>query len=229
MNSPTPVESSIVLDNLRRIADAIVSFFGRNCEVCLHDLRSLRHSLIYIAGDVTGRKPGAPATDLLVRTLQQDCVEDLRNYQTTSGNGRPLKSSTVFIRNAWGEPLFAFCINFDTTDFFNASQALQPFVNSFEQTPETSETFALVPEETIGSLVKRSILALGKQPVTMTSTEKTRLIALLEQDGVFRLKGAVEEVARHVGVSRYTIYHYLRKIRQVGSNHPSTSTEDSTP
>lgn len=229
MNSPVPSESGIAFDNLRRIADAIVSFFGRNCEVCLHDLSSLRHSLVYIAGDVTGRKTGAPATDLLVRALQQNCAEDLHAYQTTSGNGRPLKSSTVFIRSACGEPLFAFCINFDTTDFFNASQALQPFVNSLEQTPETSETFALAPEETIECLVKRSILALGKQPVTMAPDEKTRLIALLEQDGVFRLKGAVEQVARHVGVSRYTIYHYLRKIRKSQPEHPSTSTEDPTP
>lgn len=213
MKSPKPTDNRTLLDNLKRIADAIVGFFGRNCEVCLHDLSSLRHSLIYIAGDVTGRKTGAPATDLLVRALQQHGVEDLHNYQTSTGNGRPLKSSTVFIRGADGEPLFAFCINFDTTDFFNASQALQPFVNTLEQTFETSETFALAPEETIESLVKRSILALGKQPVTMTSDEKTRLIALLEQDGVFRLKGAVEQVARHIGVSRYTIYHYLRKIR----------------
>lgn len=213
MNSPIAIQETISVDNLKRLADAVVGFFGPSCEVCLHDLRSLQRSLVYIAGDVTGRKPGAPATDLLVRALQQQRVEDLHNYRTNTGNGRALKSSTVFIRDAAGKPLFAFCINFDTTNFFNASQALQPFVNSFEQAAETSETFALVAEETIESLVNRSILALGKQPATMTTEEKTRLIGLLQQDGVFRLKGAVEQVARLVGVSRYTVYNYLRKIR----------------
>ena len=213
MNSPITIKETISVDNLKRLADAVVGFFGPSCEVCLHDLSSLQRSLVYIAGDVTGRKSGAPATDLLVRALQQQPVEDLHNYRTNTGNGRALKSSTVFIRDTAGKPLFAFCINFDTTNFFNASQALQPFINTFEQTAETSETFALVAEETIESLVNRSILTLGKQPVTMTTDEKTRLIGLLEQDGVFRLKGAVEQVARLVGVSRYTIYNYLRKIR----------------
>ncbi|KAB2891314.1 MAG: transcriptional regulator [Desulfobulbaceae bacterium] len=213
MNSPIAIEETISVDNLKRLADAVVGFFGPSCEVCLHDVRSLQRSLVYITGDVTCRKPGAPATDLLVRALQQQRVEDLHNYRTITGNGRALKSSTVFIRDAAGKPLFAFCINFDTTNFFNASQALQPFVNSLEQSVETSETFALVAEETIESLVNRSILALGKQPATMTTEEKTRLIGLLQQDGVFRLKGAVEQVARLVGVSRYTVYNYLRKIR----------------
>lgn len=217
-------DNAALLRNLKGIADAIVGFLGRNCEVCIHDLGSLQKSVVYIAGDVTGRKPGAPATDLLVRALQQDdCqLKDLANYRTTSNDGRSLKSTTVFIRDAAGKPVAAFCINLDTTEFFNASQMLQPFLNNLDTTEEKSETFAKSLDETIESLFARAVLTMGKQPISMGTQEKIRLIGLLEQDGAFRLKGAVEQVARLAGVSRYSIYNYLKKIRYHG-NQPLPS------
>ncbi len=93
MNPALTAENTALFDNLKGIADAIVSLLGRNCEVCIHDLTSLQKSLVYIAGDVTGRKPGAPATDLLVRALQQEDheIRDLADYRTTSNDGRVLE------------------------------------------------------------------------------------------------------------------------------------------
>ena len=124
-------EKEYIFSNLQRLADAVVFLFGKNCEACVHDLTSLQNSLVYIQGDVTHRKPGAPATDLLVKMLKQNFsqAEDRHNYKTTTTDGRSLKSTTTFIRDSTGRPLAAFCINLDTTDFFNASKALLPFIN----------------------------------------------------------------------------------------------------
>jgi predicted transcriptional regulator YheO len=47
----------------------------------------------------------------------------------------------------------------------------------------------------------------------MSTKEKMQLTELLDRKGAFRLKGAVEQIALMCGVSRYTIYTYLRKIR----------------
>lgn len=219
-------ENTVLIDNLRGIADAIVCFLGRNAEVCIHDLTSLQRSLVYIAGNVTGRKPGAPATDLLVRTLQQEdhAISNLHNYQTMSSNGRPLKSTTVFIRNTAHKPVAALCINLDTTEFFNASQVLLPFINNMEAPRQESETFARSLEETVESLFSRAVLAMGKQPFSMSTEEKTGLVERLERDGTFRLKGAVGQVAAMAGVSKYTIYNYLKKIRLRQSAGASSNT-----
>ena len=216
MPSTLLTENTTLFHNLKGIAEAIAGFLGRNCEVCIHDLASLQNSLVYIAGNVTGRKPGAPATDLLVRTLQQQDSEirDLHNYRTVSNDGRALKSSTVFIRNEAGRPVAALCINLDTTDFFNASQMLLPFLNNLETPQNGNETFAHSLEETIESLFARAIMTVGKQAVSMNTAEKIRLVMILEGDGAFRLKGAVEQVARMTGVSRHSIYSYLKKIRR---------------
>jgi predicted transcriptional regulator YheO len=209
-------EFQTIIENLRQMADGVVSMFGRNCETCIHDLTSLQNSLIYVQGNVTQRKPGAPATDLLVKLLKQqgNSAEDIHNYRTITEDGRSLKSSTTFIRNSTGTIVAAFCINFDTTDFFNASQTLMPFLNDSENGGiPGSETFAHSIEDTVEALFMQGMEEVGKHPTTMSVEEKTTLIRLLEEQGTFQLKGAVEQVALLMGVTRYTVYNYLKKIR----------------
>ena len=109
----------LMLANLQRIADIVVATFGKFCEVAIHDFSDLKHSLVYISGDVTRRKPGAPITDLVLREWRRagEKVHDLANYKTITRNGRILKSSTIFLRNKHGKIIGAFCINFDMTEF----------------------------------------------------------------------------------------------------------------
>lgn len=212
-------EREQLLNQLKTIGNAIVAMFGKNCETCIHDLNDLHHSLIFINGSVTGRQIGAPATDLLVKMLKtENLPEDMHNYRTVTGDGRTLKSSTTFIRDRAGQPLFAFCINFDTTDYFNASQAISQFlVNDFNGSSQSQpsgneETFAHSPAETIEALFQQAVMEIGKQPATMTTDEKTDLVEILERNGALQFKGAVEQIALLAGVSKYTIYNYLKKI-----------------
>jgi predicted transcriptional regulator YheO len=210
------MEKESIFQNLQRIADAIVALFGKNCEACVHDLTSLQNSLIYIRGDVTHRKPGAPATDLLMKMLKQNSgkAEDMQNYKTTTADGRSLKSATTFIRDSTGRPIAAFCINLDTTDFYNAGQALLPFINIQENNHQTStETFAHSASETVEALFFQAVEKIGKHPATMNVDEKTSLIGQLEENSTFLLKGAVEQVARMMGVTKFTVYNYLKKVR----------------
>lgn len=213
-------EKECIFINLQRMADAVVSLLGKNCEACVHDLTLLENSLVYIQGDVTGRKPGAPATDLLIKMLQQNSgkAEDNYNYKTTTADGRSLKSTTTFIRDSINTPIAAFCINLDTTDFYNASQALMPFINIQENSHQGKiETFAHAAGETVEALFIQAVEEIGKHPATMNVDEKTELTRLLEENGTFLLKGAVEQVAQMVGVTKFTVYNYLKKVRSHNS------------
>lgn len=213
-------EKECIFMNLQRMADAVVSLLGKNCEACIHDLTLLENSLVYIQGDVTGRKPGAPATDLLMKMLQQNSgkAEDKHNYKTTTADGRSLKSTTTFIRDTTGQPVAAFCINLDTTDFFNAHQALMPFINTQEKSHQAkTETFAHAAGETVEALFFHAVEEIGKHPATMNIDEKTELTRLLDKNGTFLLKGAVEQVAQMLGVTKFTVYNYLKKVRSFNS------------
>ncbi len=208
-------EHQQIFQNLRQIADAVHALFGPNCEVVIHDLSDLQKSLVYMQVDVTGRTVGAPATDLLTKLLQQspDKCDHHHNYKSVTSDGRCLKSATTIIKDSKGKPVAAFCINLDTTEYFNAIHALLPFIHDLETGKYPSkETFADSPADTIRTLFVRAVEEIGKQPGAMSIEEKTRFIEMMKQSGVFQFKGAVEQVAGLMDVTKCTVYNYLKKV-----------------
>lgn len=210
-------EKELIFNTLKQIADAIVNTFPRAFEVVIHDLSQPQKSIKYIVGDVTKRKIGGPLTDLAIKLMHQEGknINDRYNYRTTTSNGRSLKSSTSFIRNSNGDIVAGFCINLDITDFINISNILNDFTlttNYNFNGSEKTETFALTIDETIQALFQQAIAKVGKQSAYMNTEEKIELVKELEANGLFQIKGGVDHVALVLGVTKYTIYNYLKKI-----------------
>jgi predicted transcriptional regulator YheO len=209
-------EKELILEMLKQVADAIVNFWKYHCEVAVHDLTQLDRSLVYIAGDVTKRQPGSPITDLVVKALRRDGdrVQDLLSYRTVAKDGRVLRSSTFFFRGKNGKVIGALCVNLDTTEFMKAIQFVEMFIRTNDGVEQNQrETFAASVSETIESLVGQIVAEIGKQPSTMSKEEKVQFIKALEGRGVFLIKGAVDHAAAIMGVSKFTVYGYLQKIR----------------
>jgi len=201
---------------LTQIADAIVETFPRAFEVVIHDLSQPHKSIRHIVGDVTKRRAGGPVTDLVVKALQLEGenIRDRHNYRTTNKDGRTLKSTSVFIRDGTGAVAAAFCINFDMTDFLSLVHALEIFTTT-ANTPSGAgkvETFATSIGETIVALFEQEAVKIGKQAAYMTTDEKKRLVKGLKESGVFQIRGGVDQVAHLLGITRYTVYNYLKHI-----------------
>ena len=83
-------------------------------------------------------------------------------------------------------------------------------VNTLEHFPvDTNELINKTLEEVIAKIAK-------KQDVP--NTDKNKLIVLeLYNKGIFNIKGTIDLVAKEIGVSRYTIYNYIRetKVKQI--------------
>lgn len=203
-----------IFEGYIRLAKTLVATFGRNCEVAIHDFELLPKSLVHLEGTITRRSPGAPITDLVIRALRRggDDIEDQLNYSTSTPDGRPLKSSTSFIRDAEGVVIGAFCINFDISPFLNTQAAIEEFVQTVDS-ENGHETFASSLGETVDSFVAQSTTKMGKLPSAMSKDERVRFVGLLEEQGAFLIKGAVDQVARAMGVSKYSVYNYLKEIR----------------
>ena len=99
----------------------LVSFLGevvgRNTEVVLHDLVDIDASVVAIVnGEVSGRTVGSPATDLVLRELEEDSGEQVpyRVHYTARAGGRTLASSSFFIRRD-GRLIGMLCVNTDHT------------------------------------------------------------------------------------------------------------------
>ena len=59
----------------------------------------------------------------------------------------------------------------------------------------------------------RALDRLGLSPLRLTPEERMEIIAGLEADGIFLLKGAVKPVADALQCSQASIYRYLSQIR----------------
>ena len=84
------------------IVEGVAKLFGRNCEVVLHSLNDLQHSIIKIKnGEITGRKLGSPVTDLSIKILKEINFsgDNVSSYYTKTKDGKILKSVTIVIKN----------------------------------------------------------------------------------------------------------------------------------
>ncbi|AEE14885.1 YheO-like domain-containing protein [Thermodesulfobium narugense DSM 14796] len=213
-------ERKVIFDNLINIADSICEMFGKNCEVAVHDLRTPERSLIHIAGDITHRQTGAPITDLVLKVLKKskDKAKDMVGYKSVTKDGRILRSTTSFIRDKKGKIIGAFCVNFDVTEFIGTYNVFKDLLEKGSEY-DKNETFAKNLNETIETLTQEAILFFGKQPSSFSPEEKIKFVSYLDEKGAFLIKGSVEYVASILGLSKFTVYSYLQKVRSSSNSN----------
>lgn len=195
----------------------IVDMFGAKCEVVVHDFSDLQHSLIHIAGNVTSRKIGSPITDLVLNELNKSDtdIEDIPSYRSQSSKGQVMKSTTVFLRDEENRVIGALCTNYDISLLMEMDNEMKQFIDFREETQDEqiSETFYKSVHDVIHDMVDQVIRPLNKAPSKMTVEEKVYCVHELNEKGIFLIKGATEYVARVLGVSKFTVYNYLNKVR----------------
>ena len=119
------------LDNFRRLAENLSALLGPSAEVVIHDLDDLQHSIVCLAGDVTHREPGQPMTTVGLEALRRGTESSSLqgSYRSVLPDGRVLKCSSTFLRNAAGRSAVALCINIDVTQWNQAADLLLDFAS----------------------------------------------------------------------------------------------------
>lgn len=195
------------------MADMLVQTLGSDCEVVLHDLEDPAHSVVYVAGSVTGRRPG-DSFDQLVRQvlLSGELREDyVANYFFTASNGKEIRSSTVLIKDAQGALQGALCVNLDTTRLAKQAAFLQSFLPvSRAERPVTEQ-----PPEHIARMIENLMDQIigAEEPKTLSRENRVEKVRFMDSKGIFLMKGSVERAAEKLGVNKVTIYSYLDEIR----------------
>lgn len=205
-----------VFELLSRVARAIVATVGMQCEVVVHDLRNPDHTLISISGNLTDRTVGAPVpdTEFLPRNLTS-FQDDVIRQPARTPRGRELISSTVWVRDTTGAIVGAICINMDFNDLRHARDLLNRALADIETPQETEvlETFATSPQDFIEIALRGAIRKVGKPLHHLNRQDKIAIVGALEQAEVFRFSQSVEIVMEQLGISRASIYAYLKEIR----------------
>ena len=160
---------------------------GPDAEVVLHDFANPQSSIIAAEGSVTGRRVGGPVPDLLLRLLRQ------------------------------GKPVGWLCINTDITFWLKTEELISNYVALGVQGRHDEvggqEKFVHDIEELMQSMVDEAVRLVGIPVPLMKKEHKVQVVMMLDDNGVFLVRGAVDYVAHALGISRYTVYNYLDEGR----------------
>lgn len=222
MSVDTAHERLTIFNVLKAAVTALASVIGRNTEILLHDLDQPEHSVLLIAnGHISGRKVGSPVLggpeqdrgfaavmDASAKQSGTDPVV-LTDYPTTV-NGRTLRSATAVFRDSNGHPFASLCINADLTGL-NAAQAfleqLQPMLQTTTEQPSEPADMELL----MAQIIQDSLTRVGLRK--MNKQAKVDAVRVMQERGLFIVKGGVERAAAALGVTRFTIYNYLEQLR----------------
>lgn len=203
------------VDVMQRLGEGIVAVIGSNCEFVVHDFTDPEHSIVVIAGDVTGRSIGGPVPDLDYLNKLNNESTDRHNFRTKIGD-RQLQSCSVWIRDENGNIIGEVGINMDFSNLIKAKELIDKSMPLTIPTEEMElvDTFA----KDIDDLVKFAINDFMKRNEiqdldSMSQADKLSLVSELEDLGLFRVRGVVNHVAEILDVSRATIYNYRASIK----------------
>lgn len=197
--------------------------FGKKCEVVLHDFTIPQHSIVEIEnGHVTGRKIGAPITDFALSIWRKNGYgkkkeDKIVNYRTKTKDGKILRSSSVFIRDDQKKIIGCLCINYDLTEYLMFNKIIGEFCNTIdldnEKSKEEAETFTNDVDDVLEDIIRKAIDEVGKPVSMMQKGDKLMVAKIVDEKGGFLIKGAINQLAAEISVSRYTVYNYLDELK----------------
>jgi len=205
------------------LVKTIAEMFGKKCEVLIHDFSDPQHSIVVIEnGYVTGRKIGDPITDLALSIWKKGGFGDKKidrvvNYNSKTKDGKKLKSSTVFIKDDQKNIIGCMCINYDLTEHSMFHKVMDEFCTTIDLDKEKSkkgiEIFTDNVNEVLENIIQEAIEKVGKPVSLMQKEDKLIVVKVADEKGAFLIKGAINQLAKEINVSRYTIYNYLEEIK----------------
>lgn len=212
-------KSHPIIEAMKPVAEALGKMLGPNCEVAIHDLTHPQHSIVFIInGQVTGRKEGDPLGNLFSEFLQLTQLNQdmLINYADVE-QGKKLKCTKVLIRDELGKVIGCLCINMQIHEYLDALSTLQKICKTIPIEEFKGEQMEEEPTENIFTMVKdiinNAIDDVASTKEKIPRDEKIAIVKFLDEKGVFRVKGAIDWVAKKLNVSRFSIYSYLDQSR----------------
>ncbi|MGV9770568.1 helix-turn-helix transcriptional regulator [Streptosporangium sp. NPDC003464] len=211
MNPDDPDEHLLL--EAEKIAIAIGRMFPGLCEVVLHDLRQPEHAIRVIENNLSGRKVGDSATELgLRRIADPNYPSVIQNYPNQFPDGRPVKSTSIGIKNAEDRYVAALCLNLDVSTLSPMMLSLANLVaTEVEHRGEALETLRDRTARELRDVIETFAAERAATPRALSRAAKKDLVRQLHRDGYFASRSSTETIADLLGISRSTVYNYAKQ------------------
>lgn len=221
------------INTYTRLTHFLGDVLGPDYEIVLHwkdeedsyYIAAIEHSYI------SGRDKNSPITGFalqLVRNktyLQQDYVS---GYTAQSEGTGQVRGSTFFIKDSEGGLSGLLCVNFSPGRYVQLSRMIMNLAGMDDQSEgENAGLLSQVegsrPESTAIEFLHSNIYEtisdivgpyLPRPGVTLTPETRMKIVKMLDEKGIFQIKGALPRVADMLQVSSQTIYRYLKVVER---------------
>jgi predicted transcriptional regulator YheO len=210
---------------LTQVGEALVRTIGSQCEVVIHDLADLEHSIVWIRGSVSERQVGGCMTARGLSLVHTGKTADNYNYTTRTRSGKMVRSSLVFVKDKQGRPVACMEINFDTSPFVAFRRALETLADP-DEAYDFQNAFIDDAPEMLETMLQDAVEFIGKPTAQMSKADRLRVVQILDEAGAFEFRKAIPTVAGYLGVTRFTIHNYINELRDKSALDPDDDSRD---
>ncbi|KXL53083.1 YheO-like PAS domain protein [Anaerotignum neopropionicum] len=206
-----------ILNSFIHITDGIAEFLGGYCEVVIHNLENMDHSVMHIInGHLSGRQTGAAISEVTLSFLNRMMAEpSLKHvcYFAKNNRGETFKASIIPILGEKGNIIGLICLN------MYLAAPISALVQSMTQGDGTkqesiSETFVENTTELMLNALDEAKKTVFSNLSISSSNKNKEIVSILYQKGIFNLKDSVITIAEHLGISKNTVYMHIRNMNK---------------
>lgn len=208
---PKKTEKDLLLRELSNIAKALGETFAPYCEVIISDLSSPDHVVVQVENSLSGREVGDAASLIgLARLTDPSFPDIMTNLADAFRDGRPVKSTSIGIRDSSGKYVAALYINIDISYIRSVATYLNELIKVNDDSQPLYQTVSKQTGTDFYAKIAEYAARRNREPRSLTTDEKRELVQQLEKDGDMQIRGAAEKIASVIGVTRTQIYYYLK-------------------
>jgi predicted transcriptional regulator YheO len=204
----------LVIDSYKITMEGLAAYCGEAFEFVLHDLTDYDHSIIKIInGFHSGRREGAPITDLALSMLEQirenGASGPFTSYTSRSKYGKPVRSTTIVIFGEGHKAIGLLCIN------FYLDSPLSALLRNFSlasQSDYVTENFSSDSGELIARSLEKVKHEVENDSAVPQHLKNKEIVTILYHQGIFKLKNAVHVISGDLGISKNTVYLHIRTL-----------------
>lgn len=195
---------------------------GPDCEIILYNVETRKVHCVEHPFDEE-MKPGSEMRSLEKSFLERKDYERedyIVNYRALSRTKEKLKSATLFLKNQAGELLAILTINQKVERLIELRNIIDTMISGArppkQELPSKNfyESFDISVPEIVTKTIHEEVSALRVEPTRLDAKEKMQLVHVLDDKGIFLVKGAVAELASILGTTETTIYRYINRLNE---------------
>ncbi len=192
------------------LIQAVVELFHPFVEAAVHNLEQGKVVAIY--HNISQRKVGEPSPLKELKVEVKDFPDFFSPYYKQNWDGRPLKCTSITMRNKKGVPVGLICINADVSVFQDSSRLIEAFLKIKENGENPIEIFGSECETQAERVIQQFLDEKNLSVNHLSREQKKELVQRLYRKGVFNFKNAAPFIAKKLKTSRASVYNHIKQI-----------------